>query len=300
MELGKEHSAEIGGQAAKTAAPVGNGSPMATEQVMEQFRRQTKLSIIRKVVNFLNDRKYYMVGVVIILLIWQIIFGLELLGENFSEAFSPWAAFLALVEMAQNGDLVRHAIPSLKRVAMGLGSAIVVAIPTGILIGYFPKLEQMTYIAFQFLRMISPLAWMPIAIIIFGVGTKSVVFLLWLVAIWPLILNTAYGAGRVSQLWINMSKTMGAGDMSILMKIIIPAAIPDMLTGLRLSLGISWIILVPAEMLGVPDGLGYYILDTRDRFRYDQLMATIIVIGAIGYLLDSLMRFLIKRYAWKI
>ena len=212
MELEKDPDTQVSDQAADTSASSGSGNGMATEQVMEQFSKQTELSIVMKVVYFCNDGKYYVFGLVIILLIWQIIFGLELLGEDFSEAFSPWAAFLALVEMAHNGDLVRHALPSMKRVALGLGCAIVVAIPTGILIGYFPKLEQMTYIAFQFLRMISPLAWMPIAIIIFGVGTKSVVFLLWLVAIWPLILNTAYGAGRVSQLWINMSRTMGARD----------------------------------------------------------------------------------------
>ena len=303
MNSEKDTNAAVNGAVAGikgTATPDDGGKSQLTNEALERFRKQTELSAVKKVILFCDERKYYIIGLIVILLMWQTVFTLRVLGEDFSDAFSPWAAFLALMEMAQNGDLVHHAVPSLKRVALGLGFATIVAIPTGIVIGYFPKLEQMTYIAFQFLRMISPLAWMPIAIIIFGVGTKSVVFLLWLVAIWPLILNTAYGAGRVSQLWINMARTMGAGDLSILRKIIIPAAIPDMLTGLRLAVGISWIILVPAEMLGVPDGLGYFILDTRDRFRYDQLMATIVVIGGIGYLLDSCMRFLIKRYTWKI
>lgn len=93
---------------------------------------------------------------------------------------------------------------------------------------------------------------------------------------------------------------MGAKDSGILRKVIIPAAVPDMLTGLRLAVGVSWIILVPAEMLGVPDGLGYFILDTRDRFRYDQLMATIMAIGMIGYLLDSANRWLIHKFSWKM
>ncbi len=249
---------------------------------------------------FLSDRLFYVLGVVLFLVVWQGASTFKLFGENFSEAFSPLAALLALVEMARNGDIVHHAIPSLRRVLVSLGLAVVVALPVGVLVGYFRRLEQLTYVPFQFMRMISPLAWMPVAIIMFGVGDVSVTFLLWLVAIWPLILNTVHGAGRVSPLWLNMARTMGAGDKGILTKIIIPAAIPDMLTGLRLAVGVSWIILVPAEMLGVPDGLGYFILDTRDRFRYDQLMATIFIIGLIGYLLDSANRWLISRFAWKI
>lgn len=249
---------------------------------------------------FLADRSFYVLGVFLFLVIWQAASMLKLFGNDFSEAFSPLSAFLALIEMAKNGDIVHHTIPSLRRVLVSLFMAIIFALPVGVLVGYFRRLEQLTYVPFQFMRMISPLAWMPIAIIMFGVGDVSVTFLLWLVAIWPLILNTVHGAGRVSPLWLNMAKTMGAGDKGILTKIIIPAAIPDMLTGLRLAVGVSWIILVPAEMLGVPDGLGYFILDTRDRFRYDQLMATIFIIGLIGYLLDSANRWLISKFAWKI
>jgi NitT/TauT family transport system permease protein len=273
---------------------------VTAEEVLEKFRLERDIRGFAKFCQMCNERKYYAIGLVGILAIWQIALSLGILGEDFTESFTPLASAKALVEMVETGDLWRHTIPSLKRVAVGLGAAVLVALPIGILIGYFSKLEQMTYIAFQFLRMISPLAWMPVAIIIFGVGDKAVYFLLWLVAIWPLILNTAHGASRVSSLWINMAKTMGATDFGILRKIVIPAAIPDMLTGLRLAVGISWIILVPAEMLGVSDGLGYFILDTRDRFRYDQLMATIVVIGAIGYMLDMIMKYFINKFAWKI
>jgi len=258
--------------------------------------RQTNSSGL---IALIADRSFYVLGVILFMIVWQIASALKLFGADFSEAFSPLAAILALVEMVKNGELIHHALPSLRRVLLGLSLAVVVALPIGVLVGYFKRVEQLTYVVFQFMRMISPLAWMPIAIIIFGVGDVSVVFLLWLVAIWPLILNTSHGAGRVSPLWVNMAKTMGAMDIGILRKIIIPAAVPDMLTGLRLAVGVSWIILVPAEMLGVPDGLGYFILDTRDRFRYDQLMATIMAIGMIGYLLDSVNRWLINKFSWK-
>lgn len=248
----------------------------------------------------LADKGFYVLGVLLFLAVWQTASMLMLFGPDFSDAFSPLAAMTALVEMVRSGELLHHAVPSIRRVLISLSLAVVVALPVGVLVGYFKRIEQLTYVVFQFMRMISPLAWMPIAIIMFGVGDVSVTFLLWLVAIWPLILNTSHGAGRVSQLWVNMSRTMGARDAGILRKVIIPAAVPDMLTGLRLAVGVSWIILVPAEMLGVPDGLGYFILDTRDRFRYDQLMATIMAIGTIGYLLDSVNRWLIRKFSWKI
>lgn len=262
--------------------------------------QQNGSNMLANIVHFINERIYPVIGVLIFLGIWQLLCWLQAFGEDFSSAFSPHATFLALIEMIKDGDLRRHALPSLQRVFISLGLAIVVAVPIGIIIGYFKKIEQMTYVVFQFMRMVSPLAWMPIAIIIFGVGNQSVIFLLWLVAIWPLILNTAHGAGRVNTLWVDMAKTMGGYDFQIVKKIIIPASIPDMLNGLRLALGISWIILVPAEMLGVSEGLGYFILDTRDRFRYDQLMATILIIGCIGYILDSVNRLLIDKYSWKM
>lgn len=269
-------------------------------KALQGCRQQKAPGAAVKVLNFVNEQKYPVIGVFIFIGIWQVLCALQAFGENFSEAFSPVATFRALLEMYKDGELCRHAVPSLKRIFFGLSLSILVAVPVGIVIGYFKKIERLTSVVFQFMRMVSPLAWMPIAIIIFGVGNKSVIFLLWLVAIWPLILNTAHGASRVNTLWIDMARTMGGRDFQIVRKIVIPASIPDMLNGLRLSLGISWIILVPAEMLGVSEGLGYFILDTRDRFRYDQLMATIFIIGCIGFVLDSINRWLIRKYSWKM
>jgi NitT/TauT family transport system permease protein len=173
-------------------------------------------------------------------------------------------------------------------------------IPVGIVIGYYRRAEAASQVVFQFMHMMSPLAWMPIAIIVLGVGDRPIYLLIALAAVWPIIINTAHGLSRVNTLWLKVARNLGASEGQIMRRIIFPAILPDILTGLRLAIGWAWIMIVPDEMLGVSSGLGYFILDTRDRFRYDQLMATVLVIGLLGYLLDSCVRLIQKRYAWTV
>ena len=199
--------------------------------------------------------------------------------------------------MAGNGFL-RHALPSLSRFAVGLSIALVIGIPTGIIVGYFPRIDLATNTVFQFIRMTSPLAWMPLAIIIFGVGSEPVCFLIAVAAVWPIIINTAHGVRSVNPQWIKVVRMLGGRDTSVLRHAIVPAILPEVLNGLRISVGFSWIVLVPAEMLGVSSGLGYYLLDTRDRFNYGELMAVILVIGFLGYLSDLLVQIAQHRVAW--
>jgi NitT/TauT family transport system permease protein len=148
--------------------------------------------------------------------------------------------------------------------------------------------------------MISPLAWMPIAIIALGTGDKPIYFLIAMVATWPIIINTAHGVLGVEKIWLQVARNAGANEATILRRVVVPAVIPDMLTGLRVAIGVSWVVLVPAEMLGVSAGLGYYVLDTRDRFAYGELVAIILVIGFIGYILDSAVRAAQRRFSWTI
>ena len=141
---------------------------------------------------------------------------------------------------------------------------------------------------------------MPIAIIIFGIGDKPVYFLIAVAAVWPIIINTAQGVRSVDPGWIRVVRVMGGGQVDVLRRAIMPAVIPDIITGVRISVGISWIILVPAEMLGVTSGLGYFILDARDRFEYGELMACILAIGVVGMLLDFILSQLESRLSWRV
>ena len=116
---------------------------------------------------------------------------------------------------------------------------------------------------------------------------------------WPIVINTAQGVRSVDRVWIQVVRTLGGKRRDVLRRAIIPAIVPDVLTGIRVSLGISWIILVPAEMLGVSSGLGYFILDTRDRFEYGELAAAILVIGAVGWASDWAIRKIARTYSWR-
>ncbi|MCG8470362.1 MAG: ABC transporter permease [Desulfobacterales bacterium] len=187
---------------------------------------------------------------------------------------------------------------SLSRVFIGLGVAFVVGFPVGLLIGFYRKVRIMSYPPMQFLRMVSPLAWMPIALLLFSSFESAICFIITMATVWPVILNTSLGVARVNPGWIMMAKNQGASDFQLFVRVIIPASVPYILTSLRLALGIGWIVLVPAEYLGVSSGLGYIINDARDTMAYDLLMATLLAIGAIGFVLDGSLQMLRRVLNW--
>ena len=211
--------------------------------------------------------------------------------------FSPENTWLAARTLCSGGDLVHHALVSLQRVGLGLLLALLIGIPLGLLVGILKPFAQMTSVVFQFLRMISPLSWMPLAVMALGVGEAPVVFLLVCAAVWPIILNVAAGIAAIDPQWLTLADSLGANRRERLWRVIVPAIASHLLTGIRLAIGLIWVVLVPAEMLGVNAGLGYFILDTRDRMAYGELMVTILFIGLLGYLLDCLARQAHRRWA---
>lgn len=221
-------------------------------------------------------------------------------NPQFKEAFAPLATLRALAAFVASKAFVAHALPSLGRVSAGLMIATAIGIPLGVLVGYFKTVHQVTNTVFQFSRMTSPLAWMPIAIIMLGVSNRPVIFLIAAAALWPILINTASGVRNVDVTWIRVVLMLGATRWDVMRRAIIPAALPDMLVGIRISLGVSWIVLVPAEMLGVPSGLGYYILDARDRLNYSELMALILVVGFFGYITDTLLEAVHRKFSWRV
>ncbi|GAA0782674.1 ABC transporter permease [Castellaniella ginsengisoli] len=235
-------------------------------------------------------------GLLALLLLWAA--GIGMMGEETAMAalFSPLKALPSLVHLVLDNQLTVHTLVSLRRVAVGLFWALVFGIPLGLAIGASQKLELATSGAFQFLRMVSPLSWMPVAVMLFGIGDAPIYFLLSFAAVWPIILNTSAGVRQLDPRWLMLARSLSATRREILWKIVIPGSLGHMLTGLRLAIGIVWIILVPCEMLGVSSGLGYFILDTRDRLAYSELMAVIVLIGALGFLLDATAQRLHRRW----
>ena len=216
-------------------------------------------------------------------------------------AFRGFALGETLVSFGQllaSGDAWRATAPSLSRVGQGLGWALVLGAPIGLAIGSSAILERTFQLPFQILRMVSPLAWMPIAILLFASWDSAIVFLIAAAAIWPIVFATAAGVKRIDPVWLAMARNLGARTIAVLTTIVIPAVTQDILTGLRLALGVAWIVLVPAEFLGVTSGLGYAINDARDTLSYDRLAALVLLIGLIGYGLDALINAAIRWARW--
>jgi NitT/TauT family transport system permease protein len=235
-------------------------------------------------------------GVLAILLLWLV--GSVLLAQRtpIAAAFAPLPSFHALWALLLGSDIWYHVGVSLQRVVVGLLVAIVIAVPLGVLIGLSRSFAQATTPVFQFLRMISPISWMPIAVMVLGVGDAPVYFLLAFAAVWPILLNTSAGVAQLDKHWLLLARSLSATKRELILRVILPGITAQILTGIRLAIGIIWIVLVPAEMMGVSAGLGYFILDTRDRLAYSELMAGIVLIGALGYLLDYFARWLHARW----
>lgn len=236
-------------------------------------------------------------GLVVLLLLWWI--GTDVLAapHSFVRRFSPTRAVVSLAELLVSSDLPIHVYVSLKRILVGLAFALLIGVPTGVAVGSLGWLEAATTPAFQFLRMISPLSWMPIAVMVFGVGDNAIYFLLTFAAVWPIILGTAAGVRQLDRRWLELARSLAATRWETLLHVVAPGIIGHVLTGVRLAIGILWIVLVPCEMLGVSAGLGYFILDTRDRLAYSELMATVLLIGVLGFALDALARVLGQRWS---
>ena len=212
--------------------------------------------------------------------------------------FAPEPALSRLWEMVQSGEAWAMTAPSLMRVGYGLGIAIAIGVPLGIAIGRIPVLRAITNIPFQFLRMISPLSWMPLAVMAFATWDAAIVFLIAVAAVWPIVFATASGVRRIDAAWLKVARNLGAKPWHMLTAVILPAVAVDILTGIRLALGVAWIVLVPAEYLGVTSGLGYAINDARDTLEYDRLAATVVIIGVIGFALDFLCLQAVQRLNW--
>ncbi|MBF0572890.1 MAG: ABC transporter permease [Desulfamplus sp.] len=237
-----------------------------------------------------SDVRFELLGILILLLLWFIAGWIFLLipSTSFGEIFLPFPTFKALYELLFQEKFWLSVKASMSRVFIGISISAVIGIPLGLITGYFPILRNIAYAPIQFLRMISPLAWMPIALIVFTGFESAISFLIVMATIWPIILNTASGAANVNPSLIKMAMNQGANHFQIFYTIIIPASLPGIIASLRLALGVAWIVLVPAEFLGVASGLGYLINDARDTMAYDHLMAIVVAIGILGFTLDKI------------
>lgn len=216
---------------------------------------------------------------------------------NFAD-FGPIPTFQAYPGLWADGTIQNAVMSSGYRLGIALFIAISLGIPIGILLGRSKRFKELSNSPFQLLRMVSPLSWEPIAVIVFLSWDQAIIFLLTIASIWPVAFATAAGLAKVDPAWFKVAKNLGATRWHTLTQIILPAIAFDIMTGIRAALGVAWIVLVPAEFLGVTSGLGFSIADARETLSYDHLTAMVLVIGVIGYMLDSTCAFIIKNWCW--
>jgi len=213
----------------------------------------------------------------------------------------PWGVLGGIADLLRHGLLFKYVVASLFRVSWGFGLAAILAIPLGLTIGWYRRAEMAINPLVQVFRPISPLAWIPLAILWFGVGDSASVFLIFLGCFFPLLLTAINAVRNIPAVYINAGRNFGLGPADLVYRVLYPAVIPQLLIGLRITLGVAWLVVVAAEMIAVDSGLGFLIVDARNAGnRYDLVVGGMVVIGLIGLLLDTAMRSLekVKSFRW--
>ncbi len=198
----------------------------------------------------------------------------------------PLAVAEAMKELALSGRLLASVVASLFRVTWGFYLAACAAIPLGLVLGIYGSARAFLNPIVQFLRPISPLAWIPVALMWLGIGDRSAIFLIFLSSFFPLLVFTMSAVLGIKVTYIRVGLNFGVTGLKRYTKILLPAIMPDIITGLRITLGTAWLVIVAAEMIAVKSGLGYLIIDGRNSMRMDYVVAAMIVIGIIGLVLD--------------
>jgi ABC-type nitrate/sulfonate/bicarbonate transport system permease component len=208
---------------------------------------------------------------------------------------SPLATLQAIIALARDLELFEHAAISLARMAASLAIAAALAVPLGLAMALSPKLDAIVDPTVELLRPISGIAWIPLALFIFGIGNALPVFIMTYAAFFPILLGTIEGVRAVDRRLLDAARTMGVPGLRIVTRVVMPAATPALLVALRLGVAASWTAVVAAELIGAPSGLGYAIEWYRGLLMTSHVIAFIAMIGVLGYLTDSLVRALNRR-----
>lgn len=215
---------------------------------------------------------------------------------------TPLQVVTGALELARDGTLWKHIGSSLFRVGAGFFLAALVAVPLGLWMGWINGVYKTLNPFCQLLRPISPIAWIPVAILWFGVGEASPIFIIFLASIFPMVVQTAAGVHTIDQQYIRAARNFGVSRYKLFSQVVFPAVLPQVIVGMRIGVGVAWLVVVAAEMIALNSGLGYLIMDSRNAGnRYDLVVAAMITIGMIGLLLDGIMRLFerMKSVRWR-
>lgn len=202
----------------------------------------------------------------------------------------PVVVLVSMGELVKNGMLIKHTVASLFRVTVGFYLAAALGIPLGIALGMMKTTRSLINPLINFMRPISPLAWIPLAMLWFGIGDAPAIFLIFLSSFFPLVVSTTIAVDGINPTYFHVAANFNFSRSETIIRLIVPAIVPEVVTALRMTVTISWLVVVAAEMIAVQSGLGFLILDSRNALRMDYVMDGMIIIGLVGLALDYLMR----------
>ena len=273
--------------AAATAAPV---RPGASAKLVQAQRRALALKLIAPITGF-----------ALFVLLWQII------AQSNAQIPAPakvWDAALTIYgdpfyrKGPNDQGIGWNILASLQRVGVGFGLAALIGIPLGFMIGRFTFLNDMANPVISLLRPVSPLAWLPIGLLVFKAANPAAIWTIFICSLWPMIINTAAGVRQIPQDYLNVAKVLNLSEWKIFTKILFPAVLPFVLTGVRLSIGVAWLVIVAAEMLTGGVGIGFWVWDEWNNLNVQHIIIAIFTVGIVGLLLELGMVALARRFEY--
>ncbi len=258
--------------------------------------RRGRLLAARRIAAGVSSR---IVGILLLLTAWETLPRLGVVDRVFLPPFSEVAD--EWVVLLRDGDLWEHTAASLTRAASGFAIAILIALPLGLLIGWFRLVEQFLNPLLEVFRNTAPLALLPVFVLIFGLGETSKIAIIVYGCVWPVLLNTISGVRGVDPLLVKSARSMGVSPLRLFQKVILPAAVPTIFTGVRLAGAYAILILVAAELVGAKAGLGYLINYAQSNFAIPEMYAGIITISAVGLIINQGLLALERRFTrWRV
>ncbi|ESS59820.1 nitrate ABC transporter, permease protein [Enterobacter cloacae S611] len=278
--------------------PLKTAAPQAAPLVAKRAPVNRLRSMLQR---FITAAIPGLLGAIVLIALWQVA---ALNSKGFPTPLQTWEAAKTLfaepfyIDGPNDMGIGWNVLASLERVALGFGLAALVGIPVGFLIGRFRFIARMFGPLIALLRPVSPLAWLPIGLLLFQRAEPASTWTIFICSIWPMILNTAEGVMRIPQDYLNVARVLKLSEFTVMRKILFPAVLPHILTGVRLSIGIAWLVIVAAEMLTGGVGIGFWIWNEWNNLNVQNIIIAILLIGVVGMALEQGLMAIARRFSY--
>ncbi len=281
--------------------PANDAAPPLPRQVTPFFETETGKRFLEATGNALRRILPPLLGLTLFVALWAII------AATGGQLPGPGKTWDSAVELFRDPFYVNgpndvgigwSILNSLQRVGIGFGLAALIGIPLGFMIGRFKFFNDMLAPIVSLLRPVSPLAWLPIGLLVFKAANPAAIWVIFISSIWPMIINTAVGVSRVPQDYLNVARVLNLSEWRIFTRILLPATLPYVLTGVRLSIGVAWLVIVAAEMLTGGVGIGFWVWDEWNNLNVEHIIIAIFIVGIVGLLLEQALVTLARRFSY--